>query len=155
VEWGYITVELFLSDWRNVHPPDDISWQKRKIRKNRRTCVISLSTVAPALVQTQSQSRDVNASDCCRNFEWRRICNIYRALKTKLSAGKHFGEKRTKSGSYISRDEYCTVLPNHSAVACVTFSPEGSGSQSVLRGSLGIRRYLCVMTTLRFNLLFI
>jgi len=77
------------------------------------------------------------------------------SLKTKLSAGKHFGETRTKSGSSISRDECYTVLPNHSAVACVTFSPEVTGSQSMPRGSLGIRGYPCVMATFRFNLFFV
>ena len=84
----------------------------------------------------------------------RRIEHL-RSFQTKLAAGKHLGETKAKSGSYISRDECCAVLLNHSAVACVTFSPEGSGSQSVLRGSRGIRGYLCVMATFRFIVFFI
>jgi len=122
------------------------------MRKSRRTCGISLSTIALALVQTRTQSRDVTPATVVGALNG--AAGTF-TLKTKLSAGKHFGETGTKSGSYISRDECCTVLPNHTAVARVTFSPKGGGSQSVPRGSLGIRGYSCVMTTFRFNVVFV
>jgi hypothetical protein len=130
-----------------------VDWRGR-YEKWKNLCHFTLHNRTSTGADTNPKSR-CYTSDCCRSFEWRGICNIYEALKTTLSAGKHFGETRTKAGSYISRDECCTVLPNHSAVACVTFSPEGSGSQSVLRGSLRIRGYLCLMAALRFNLFFI
>jgi hypothetical protein len=91
------------------------------------------------------------SSDCCLNFAWPGIWTIDMDLKTNFWAGKHFGETRTKSESYIQRGECCTVLPNLSVVVCGSFSPEASGSQSVLRWSLGIRGCICVMVPLRFT----
>jgi hypothetical protein len=68
-------------------------------KNQKNLSVISLSTIARA--DRHEPNVAVLVQRLLPELEWRGVWNIDRVLKTNFSAGKHFGETRTKSGSYI------------------------------------------------------